>query len=36
MQARDYVTRALEGAFPVGQGRSPVHHFHNWWPKKDC
>jgi hydroxymethylpyrimidine/phosphomethylpyrimidine kinase len=31
LQARGYLTKALEAGFPVGQGISPVHHFHHWW-----
>ena len=34
LKARQYLTGALEHAFPVGQGKSPVHHFHRWWPKE--
>jgi hydroxymethylpyrimidine/phosphomethylpyrimidine kinase len=31
LQARKYLTKALEAGFVVGQGISPVHHFHQWW-----
>ena len=31
LQARAYLTKALEAGFVVGQGISPVHHFHHWW-----
>jgi hydroxymethylpyrimidine/phosphomethylpyrimidine kinase len=31
LQARKYLTKALETGFVVGQGISPVHHFHQWW-----
>ena len=31
LQARAYLTKALEAGFVVGQGISPVHHFHRWW-----
>ena len=31
--AREYLTGALQAAFPVGQGTGPVHHFFHWWPK---
>jgi hydroxymethylpyrimidine/phosphomethylpyrimidine kinase len=31
LQARIYLTKALEAGFVVGQGISPVHHFHHWW-----
>jgi hydroxymethylpyrimidine/phosphomethylpyrimidine kinase len=34
LKAREYLTDALKYAFPVGQGKSPVHHFHGWWPKE--
>ncbi len=30
-EAKRYLHRALEAAFAIGQGRSPVHHFHAWW-----
>ncbi len=30
-QAREFLTQALRTAFPVGAGKSPVHHFHRWW-----
>jgi hydroxymethylpyrimidine/phosphomethylpyrimidine kinase len=29
--AKRYLTEALRQAFPVGGGRSPVHHFSRWW-----
>ena len=29
--AKAYLTEALRQAFPVGGGRSPVHHFHRLW-----
>ena len=29
--AREYLTEALKAAFPIGRGKSPVHHFHQWW-----
>jgi hydroxymethylpyrimidine kinase/phosphomethylpyrimidine kinase len=31
LQAREYLTGALQMAFPVGEGKSPVHHFFRWW-----
>ena len=31
LQARAYLTKALEAGFAIGQGISPVHHFHHWW-----
>jgi hydroxymethylpyrimidine/phosphomethylpyrimidine kinase len=31
LQARAYLTKALEAGFSIGQGISPVHHFHHWW-----
>jgi len=31
VQARAYLTKALGAGFVVGQGISPVHHFHHWW-----
>jgi hydroxymethylpyrimidine/phosphomethylpyrimidine kinase len=31
LQAREFLTKALRTAFAVGQGRGPVHHFHEWW-----
>jgi hydroxymethylpyrimidine/phosphomethylpyrimidine kinase len=30
--AKDYVTAAIERAYPVGHGHGPVHHFYRWWP----
>jgi len=33
LQARTYLTKALEAGFAVGQGVSPVHHFHHWWDR---
>jgi hydroxymethylpyrimidine/phosphomethylpyrimidine kinase len=32
--AKEYLTQALLRAdeLAVGQGRGPVHHFHQWWP----
>ena len=33
LQARKYLTKALEAGFVVGQGISPVHHFHQWWSR---
>jgi hydroxymethylpyrimidine/phosphomethylpyrimidine kinase len=31
IEARNYLTEALRNAFPIGHGKSPVHHFHRWW-----
>jgi hydroxymethylpyrimidine/phosphomethylpyrimidine kinase len=31
LQAREFLTGALRMAFPVGHGKSPVHHFYKWW-----
>ncbi|MEW5976713.1 MAG: bifunctional hydroxymethylpyrimidine kinase/phosphomethylpyrimidine kinase [Acidobacteriota bacterium] len=31
LRARSFLTAALKAAFPVGQGKGPVHHFHRWW-----
>ena len=30
-EAKDYVTRAIATAFPVGQGKGPLNHFHATW-----
>ena len=30
-EAKDYVTRAIATAFPVGQGKGPLNHFHAVW-----
>ena len=30
-EAKDYVTRAIATAFPVGKGRGPLNHFHAMW-----
>ena len=36
--AKDYLTAAIFAADSLdvgsGQGRGPVHHFHNWWDDK--
>lgn len=29
--AKEYLTAALEHAFPLGHGHGPVHHFYRWW-----
>ena len=29
--AKEYVTRAIAAAFPVGQGKGPLNHFHAVW-----
>ena len=29
--AKAYVTKALQSAYPVGQGHGPVHHFFRYW-----
>ena len=29
--AKAYVTKALQSAYPVGQGHGPVHHFFRFW-----
>jgi len=31
VEARKYLTEALRTAFQIGHGKSPVHHFHQWW-----
>jgi hydroxymethylpyrimidine/phosphomethylpyrimidine kinase len=33
VEARNYLTEALRTGFPIGQGKSPIHHFHRWWGK---
>ncbi|HLF70577.1 MAG TPA: bifunctional hydroxymethylpyrimidine kinase/phosphomethylpyrimidine kinase, partial [Dehalococcoidia bacterium] len=30
--AKAYVTKALQLAYPLGQGHGPVHHFYKYWP----
>ena len=30
-RAKEYVTAALERAFPMGKGPGPLHHFYRWW-----
>ena len=30
-QAKDYVSRAIAEAFPLGEGHGPLNHFHHWW-----
>ena len=29
--AKEYVTKSIAQAFPVGQGHGPLNHFHEWW-----
>ena len=29
--AKAYVTKALQGAYPLGHGHGPVHHFYRYW-----
>jgi len=29
--AKDYVTKALHYAFPIGEGHGPLNHFYHWW-----
>lgn len=33
--AKAYVTKALQSAYPVGQGHGPVHHFFRFWQPRD-
>jgi hydroxymethylpyrimidine/phosphomethylpyrimidine kinase len=30
--AKQYITRALELSYQIGEGHSPVNHFFNLWP----
>ena len=30
--AKRFITDAIEAAYSVGAGHSPIHHFHRWWP----
>ncbi len=32
--AKAYVTKALQAAYPVGQGHGPVHHFYRYWQER--
>lgn len=34
--AKAYLTEALRHAFPVGGGKSPVHHFHRQWEAREA
>ena len=34
--AREYLTAALQNAYPVGKGKSPPHHFYSWWGKEEA
>lgn len=34
-RAKAYVTAALRAGFAIGAGRSPVHHFYDWWAPGD-
>jgi hydroxymethylpyrimidine/phosphomethylpyrimidine kinase len=29
--AKEYLTAAIEHAYPIGHGHGPVHHFWQWW-----
>lgn len=29
--AKEYLTLAIEHAYPIGHGHGPVHHFWKWW-----
>jgi hydroxymethylpyrimidine/phosphomethylpyrimidine kinase len=29
--AKEYLTQAINAAYPVGHGHGPVHHFWEWW-----
>jgi hydroxymethylpyrimidine/phosphomethylpyrimidine kinase len=31
--AKKFITQAIQGAFAIGAGHSPVHHFHAWWKR---
>lgn len=31
-RAKRYITEAIENAFSIGSGHSPVHHFYDRWP----
>lgn len=33
LEARQFLTVALQTAFAVGEGKGPVHHFHRLWKK---
>jgi len=33
-QAKCYLHAALQHAYPIGAGQSPVHHFYAWWPAR--
>ena len=33
-EAKEYVTKAIATAFPVGQGRGPLNHFHAAWESR--
>ena len=33
--AREYLTAALQNAYPVGKGKGPPHHFYSWWGKEE-
>jgi hydroxymethylpyrimidine/phosphomethylpyrimidine kinase len=32
--AKQYVTQAIEAAYPLGEGIGPVNHFYKWWGTK--
>jgi hydroxymethylpyrimidine/phosphomethylpyrimidine kinase len=31
-EAKQFVNEAIAGAYPLGHGAGPVHHFVRWWP----
>jgi hydroxymethylpyrimidine/phosphomethylpyrimidine kinase len=31
--AKEYLTAAIQHAYPIGHGHGPVHHFYRWWPR---
>ena len=31
-QAKEFVTEAIRGSFPVGHGHGPLNHFYKFWP----
>jgi hydroxymethylpyrimidine/phosphomethylpyrimidine kinase len=35
LNARDYLTAGLQNAYPVGKGKSPLHHFYRWWGNEE-
>lgn len=34
-EAKEFVTEGLRQAYSIGSGSSPIHHFHQLWPRRE-